>query len=101
MSTTEVRTERIGSTLLITIDRPQARNAVNAAVAAGLAAALDELDADAGLRVGVLTGAEGTFSAGMDRQPALRGESPEAEGRGFGGLTEAELTKQPLGAVEG
>jgi enoyl-CoA hydratase/carnithine racemase len=38
---TEVRTERIGGTLLITIDRPQARNAVNAAVAAGLAAALE------------------------------------------------------------
>src|SRR5215211_4416631 len=101
MSTTEVRTERIGSTLLITIDRPRARNAVNAAVAAGLAAALDELEADPGLRVGVLTGAEGTFSAGMDLKAALRGESPEVEGRGFGGLTEAELTKPLIAAVEG
>lgn len=109
MSTTEaspgasaaVRTERIGSTLLITIDRPQARNAVNAAVAAGLAAALDELEADPALRVGVLTGAEGTFSAGMDLKAALRGESPEIEGRGFGGLTETELTKPLIAAVEG
>ncbi|MEU0072940.1 crotonase/enoyl-CoA hydratase family protein [Streptomyces sp. NPDC006332] len=101
MSTTEVRTERIGSTLLITIDRPQARNAVNAAVAAGLAAALDELETDPELRVGVLTGAEGTFSAGMDLKAALRGESPEVEGRGFGGLTEAELTKPLIAAVEG
>ena len=62
-STTEVRTESIGSTLLITIDRPKARNAVDAAVAAGLSAALDHLEADPALRAGVLTGAQGTFSA--------------------------------------
>jgi enoyl-CoA hydratase len=101
MSTTEVRTERIGSTLLITIDRPQARNAVNAAVAAGLAAALDELESDRTLRAGVLTGAENTFSAGMDLKAALKGESPEIPGRGFGGLTEAELSKPLIAAVEG
>jgi enoyl-CoA hydratase len=97
----EVRTERVGSTLLITIDRPQARNAVDAAVAAGLAAALDELESDPTLRVGVLTGAENTFSAGMDLKAALKGESPEIPGRGFGGLTEAELTKPLIAAVEG
>jgi enoyl-CoA hydratase len=97
----EVRTERIGSTLLITIDRPQARNAVNAAVAAGLAAALDELEHDPTLRAGVLTGAENTFSAGMDLKAALKGESPEIPGRGFGGLTEAELSKPLIAAVEG
>ncbi len=98
---TEVRTERIGSTLLITIDRPEARNAVNAAVAAGLAAALDELENDPTLRAGVLTGAENTFSAGMDLKAALKGESPEIPGRGFGGLTEAELSKPLIAAVEG
>ncbi|WP_290058224.1 crotonase/enoyl-CoA hydratase family protein [Amycolatopsis solani] len=97
----EVRTERIGSTLLITIDRPQARNAVNAAVATRLAAALDELEADPTLRAGVLTGAENTFSAGMDLKAALKGESPEIPGRGFGGLTEAELAKPLIAAVEG
>ncbi|MGC7099573.1 crotonase/enoyl-CoA hydratase family protein [Amycolatopsis lurida] len=97
----EVRTERIGSTLLITIDRPRARNAVNAAVATGLAAALDELEADPALRAGVLTGADGTFSAGMDLKAALRGESPEIDGRGFGGLTEAEPAKPLIAAVEG
>ncbi|GAA2764201.1 hypothetical protein GCM10010103_32420 [Streptomyces paradoxus] len=48
-----VRTERIGSTLLITLDRPEARNAVNAATATALAAALDELEADPALRAGV------------------------------------------------
>ncbi|WP_372666870.1 crotonase/enoyl-CoA hydratase family protein [Amycolatopsis kentuckyensis] len=98
---TEVRTERIGSTLLITIDRPQARNAVNAAVAAQLAAALDELEADPALRAGVLTGADNTFSAGMDLKAALKGESPDIPGRGFGGLTEAELAKPLIAAVEG
>ncbi|MDI5980563.1 crotonase/enoyl-CoA hydratase family protein [Amycolatopsis magusensis] len=96
-----VRAERIGSALLITIDRPDARNAVNAAVATELAAALDELETDPALRAGVLTGAEGTFSAGMDLKAALRGESPEVAGRGFGGLTEAELTKPLIAAVEG
>ncbi|WP_326837278.1 crotonase/enoyl-CoA hydratase family protein [Amycolatopsis rhabdoformis] len=98
---TEVRTERIGTTLLITIDRPRARNAVNAAVATGLADALDTLESDPTLRAGVLTGAEGTFSAGMDLKAALAGESPEVPGRGFGGLTEAELTKPLIAAVEG
>ncbi|UOX89861.1 crotonase/enoyl-CoA hydratase family protein [Amycolatopsis sp. FBCC-B4732] len=97
----EVRTERIGGTLLITIDRPQARNAVNAAVATQLAAALDELEADPTLRAGVLTGAENTFSAGMDLKAALKGESPEIPGRGFGGLTDAELAKPLIAAVEG
>ncbi|MFI5612788.1 crotonase/enoyl-CoA hydratase family protein [Amycolatopsis sp. NPDC051903] len=98
---TEVRTERIGTTWLITIDRPQARNAVNAAVAAGLADALDTLEHDPALRAGVLTGAEGTFSAGMDLKAALTGESPEIRGRGFGGLTETRPAKPLLAAVEG
>jgi enoyl-CoA hydratase/carnithine racemase len=96
-----VRTERIGSTLLITLDRPEARNAVNAATATALAAALDELEADPALRVGVLTGEGGTFSAGMDLKAALRGESPEIEGRGFGGLTESRPDKPLIAAVEG
>ncbi|WP_030815399.1 crotonase/enoyl-CoA hydratase family protein [Streptomyces sp. NRRL S-337] len=100
-SNTEVRTETIGSSLLITIDRPKARNAVNAAVAAGLSAALDQLEADPALRAGVLTGAQGTFSAGMDLKAALAGESPEIPGRGFGGLTQARTTKPLIAAVEG
>jgi enoyl-CoA hydratase len=96
-----VRTERIGSTLLITLDRPEARNAVNAATATALAAALDALEADPTLRAGVLTGEGGTFSAGMDLKAALRGESPEVEGRGFGGLTESRPDKPLIAAVEG
>ncbi|QWF77255.1 crotonase/enoyl-CoA hydratase family protein [Amycolatopsis sp. CA-230715] len=101
MSTPEVRTEVIGSTLLVTIDRPTARNAIDAATAAGIAEALDRLESDVDLRAGVLTGADGTFSAGMDLKAALRGESPSIEGRGFGGLTEAETTKPLIAAVEG
>ncbi|MBW8706514.1 Carnitinyl-CoA dehydratase [Streptomyces sp. MBT84] len=101
MSTTDVRTQRAGTTLLITIDRPQARNSVNAAVATLLAKALDELEADPELRTGVLTGAGGTFSAGMDLKAALRGESPNVPGRGFGGVTEVERTKPLIAAVEG
>ncbi|MFD7438345.1 crotonase/enoyl-CoA hydratase family protein [Streptomyces sp. NPDC059861] len=101
MSTDDVRVQRLGSTLLITIDRPRARNAVNAAVAVGLAAALDELETEPGLRAGVLTGAGGTFSAGMDLKAALNGEPPAIPGRGFGGLTEAERTKPLIAAVEG
>ena len=101
MSTQEVRTETIGSALLITIDRPQARNAVNAAVAAGIAEAIDRLEADPALRVGVLTGAEATFSAGMDLKAALAGESPSIPGRGFGGLTQTATSKPLIAAVEG
>ncbi|MGW5480855.1 crotonase/enoyl-CoA hydratase family protein [Streptomyces sp. NPDC004008] len=101
MSTTDVRTHPAGTTLLITIDRPQARNSVNAEVATLLAKALDELETDPGLRAGVLTGADGTFSAGMDLKAALRGESPNIPGRGFGGVTEAERTKPLIAAVEG
>ncbi|MFG2480854.1 crotonase/enoyl-CoA hydratase family protein [Streptomyces fagopyri] len=101
MSSNGVRVQRVCSTLLVTIDRPRAHNAVNAAVAAALAAALDELEADTELRAGVLTGAKGTFSAGTDVEAALRGESPTIPGRGFGGVTEAERTKPLIAAVEG
>ncbi|MCX4579075.1 crotonase/enoyl-CoA hydratase family protein [Streptomyces sp. NBC_01571] len=101
MSSNGVRVQRVCSSLLVTIDRPRARNSVNAAVAAALAAALDELEADTGLRAGVLTGAKGTFSAGTDLKAALKGESPTIPGRGFGGLAEAGRTKPLIAAVEG
>ena len=97
----EVLVERRESVLVVTINRPEAKNAINGAVAAGIAAAIDELDADDELRVGVLTGAGGTFSAGMDLKAFLRGESPTVEGRGLGGLTEAPPRKPLIAAVEG
>ena len=83
-----VRLERDGRTLVVTLDRPQARNAIDLAMALEVAAALDELDADPGLTIGVLTGAGGTFSSGMDLKAFLAtGDRPEVEGRGLAGLT--------------
>jgi enoyl-CoA hydratase len=96
-----VLTERRGRILLITINRPDQRNAVNAAVAQGIAAALDELDADAGLSVGVLTGAGKGFCAGMDLKAFVAGERPHVEGRGFAGITQRSAEKPLIAAVEG
>jgi enoyl-CoA hydratase len=96
-----VLTETRDGVLVITINRPEAKNAVNGAVAAGIAAALDRLDAEDDLRVGVLTGAGGAFSAGMDLKAFLSGEVPIIEGRGLGGLTEAPPAKPLIAAIEG
>jgi enoyl-CoA hydratase len=87
--------------LVITIERPEASNAVNAAVAAGVAAALDELDGDDGLRAGVLTGAGGTFCAGMDLKAFVAGERPFHADRGFAGIVRRPPVKPIVAAVEG
>ena len=86
---------------VITINRPEARNAVNGAVAAGIAAAIDDLDARRDVRVLILTGAGGTFCAGMDLKGFLAGDNPAAGGRGFGGITERPPDKPVIAAVEG
>jgi enoyl-CoA hydratase len=86
--------------LIITINRPQAKNAVNAAVSRALADAMDRLDGDAGLSVGVLTGAGGSFCAGMDLKAFARGENVVVEGRGMG-FTERPPAKPLIAAVEG
>lgn len=86
---------------IITINRPEARNALNAGVARDVAAAIDELEASDELRVAVLTGAGGTFSSGMDLKAFLRGETPAIEGRGLCGITEAPPRKPLIAAVEG
>jgi enoyl-CoA hydratase len=96
-----VLSEHRGRVLLITINRPDQRNAVNAAVAQGIAAALDELDADGSLSVGVLTGAGKGFSAGMDLKAFVAGESPHAGDRGFAGITRRSSDKPLIAAVEG
>src|SRR6202041_3049919 len=93
--------ERRGHVQIITINRPEARNALDGAASRALAAAADELDADAGLRVGVLTGAGGTFCAGMDLKAWMRGDKPSIEGRGFGGITITPPRKPLIAAVEG
>jgi enoyl-CoA hydratase len=96
-----VSTARQDGVLVITIERPQARNAVNLAVAERIAAALDELDADASLRAGVLTGAGGSFCAGMDLKAFVAGESSHAGGRGFAGIVERPPVTPLIAAVEG
>jgi enoyl-CoA hydratase len=96
-----VAVERDGAVLTITIARPDKRNAVNGEVARGIAAALDQLDGDAGLRAGVLTGAGGSFSAGADLGAISRGESNAVEGRGFAGIVEQPPVTPLVAAVEG
>jgi enoyl-CoA hydratase len=96
-----VLTEVDGGVAVITINRPQARNAINGEVARGIAAALDALDEDKNVRVLILTGAGGTFSAGMDLKAFLAGDMPEVPGRGFGGIVERPPAKPLIAAVEG
>jgi enoyl-CoA hydratase len=96
-----VLSERRGRVLLITINRPEQRNAVNAAVAAGIAAALDELDSDPELSVGVLTGAGKGFCSGMDLKAFVTGDRPYAGNRGFAGITQRPADKPLIAAVEG
>ncbi|MBV9917761.1 MAG: crotonase/enoyl-CoA hydratase family protein [Solirubrobacterales bacterium] len=96
-----VLTERRQRILVITINRPDQRNAVNAAVAQGIGAALDDLDADAELSVGVLTGAGKGFCAGMDLKAFVAGEAPYAGDRGFAGITQRGAAKPLIAAIEG
>src|SRR5579859_5560243 len=96
-----VLTERRERVLLITINRPDQRNAVNAAVATGIAAALDELDEDAGLSLGVLTGAGKGFCAGMDLKAFAAGERQHVGDRGFAGITQRASSKPLIAAIEG
>lgn len=96
----EVLLERRGRILIVTINRPDARNAVNLAVSRQLADAMDELDDSADLSVGILTGAGGNFSAGMDLKAFAAGEIVAIEGRGLG-FTERPPVKPLIAAVEG
>ncbi|HEV7613681.1 MAG TPA: crotonase/enoyl-CoA hydratase family protein [Steroidobacteraceae bacterium] len=96
-----VQVEGRAATLIITIDRPQQRNAINRDTSYAIAAALDRLDAEPQLRVGILTGRGGNFCAGMDLKAFVSGERAELDGRGFGGLTERGPVKPLIAAVEG
>src|SRR4051812_25557103 len=96
-----VLTERRDNVLVITLNRPEARNAVNLQLAEGIAAGLDELDADDGLSVGVLTGTGGFFCAGMDLKAFVTGERPWVGDRGFAGIVQRASRKPLIAAVEG
>jgi len=96
-----VLTERRDGVLVITLNRPEVRNAVNAAVAAGVGHALEELDEDDALSVGVLTGAGGFFCAGMDLGAFVKGEVPWFGDRGFAGIAQRSSRKPLIAAIEG
>jgi enoyl-CoA hydratase len=99
--TSAVLTERRDGVLLITLNRPDARNAVNGALAQGVAAALDDLDAFEDVSVGVLTGAGQGFSSGMDLKAFTTGERPWVDDRGFAGITRRAAEKPLIAAIEG
>jgi len=96
-----VLTEVKGPVLVITLNRPDARNSVNRSVAEAIAGALDRLDEDGDLAVGVLTGAGKGFSAGMDLKAFATGEFPVVPGRGFAGIVQQGSRKPLIAAVEG
>ena len=99
--TEPVLTEVTDGVGVLTLNRPEAKNAVDLATTEALAAALDDFEARDDVAVLVLTGAGGTFCAGMDLKAFARGERPRIEGRGFAGLTEAPPAKPLIAAVEG
>jgi enoyl-CoA hydratase len=96
--TTSVVDEHI---LVVTLDRPESRNAVNDEVARQVADAMDLLDGTPSLRVGVLTGAGRGFCAGLDLKAFLDGEVGEHPEYGFAGLTSRPPRKPLIAAVEG
>ena len=97
----EVLTEVRDGVLIVTLNRPEAKNAATKLLSELVAAAMDRLDGEDDLRVGIITGAGGTFCSGMDLKGFLRGETPFVAGRGFAGLTEAPPKKPLIAAVNG
>ena len=95
--------EVIGNVAVMTINRPEARNAVSAEVANGIEAAIDKLEADDDVWVGVITGSGPVFCAGADLKAIAAGRAAEistARG-GFAGITARERTKPIIAAVDG
>src|SRR3984885_10729916 len=85
----------------ITINRPEARNAINGAVRTGITEAIAELDGRDDLAIAILTGAGGTFCAGMDLKAFLAGELSGEPGRGMAGLAPGQPRKPVIAAIEG
>ena len=97
----DVLVTREGPVLIVTINRPAMRNALDRAASEAIARAMDELDADPTLTLGILTGAGGHFCAGMDLKAFLRGERVELPGRGLAGICETPPRKPLIAAIEG
>lgn len=96
-----ILTERRDHVLVITINRPEAKNAFDSESAKALEAAADLLDNEDALFVGVVTGAGGTFSAGADLKAAARGERGATSRRGGFGFFGTPPRKPVIAAVEG
>ncbi|TEA80089.1 crotonase/enoyl-CoA hydratase family protein [Allopusillimonas ginsengisoli] len=97
-----VQTEVKEGVLIITLNRPQAKNAINYETAQALLAVFEEFDARDDIVLGILTGADGTFCSGMDLKAfAQSGQRPYAGDRGFAGLCEKPPAKPLIAAVEG
>jgi enoyl-CoA hydratase len=98
-----VRVERDGPVTVVTIDRPERRNAVDGPAADALASAFREFDRDPGASVAVLTGAGGAFCAGADLKALAAGDPLRVAGDGDGpmGPTRLRLAKPVLAAIEG
>jgi enoyl-CoA hydratase len=97
----QLTTERRGEALLIRFNRPAARNAINLAQAHRLSAAMDLLDDDDALRVGIISGDGKAFSAGTDLKGVARGEPPIVAPRGYYGMLAKPSAKPLIAAVEG
>lgn len=93
--------ERHGRVLVLTLNRPEVRNAIDTETAWAISNALDLLDSDSQLSAAVVTGAGGTFCAGMDLKAFLAGEKPSVGARGFAGFVEQPPAKPVVAAVEG
>jgi enoyl-CoA hydratase len=98
---TDLLVEERGRVLVLTMNRPEAKNAMSMAMAHQIADALEMFDSRPDLSVAVITGAGGTFCAGMDLKGFARGERPVVEGRGFAGLVQQPPRKPLIAAVEG
>ncbi|WP_404850445.1 crotonase/enoyl-CoA hydratase family protein [Dietzia kunjamensis] len=97
-----VLTEVRGDVLVITLNRPEAKNSINHELAVALARAFELLDETAGVRAGVLTGAGTDFCAGMDLKAFASGAPlPEVNGKGLAGLGKSAPRKPLVAAVEG
>jgi enoyl-CoA hydratase/carnithine racemase len=100
----EVMRERRGNVEILTINRPEARNAINGAVSLAMSTVMDELATDPDCWVVVITGSgDKAFSAGMDLKAFSSGEGGDIIGAsgGFGGLTQREFSKPIIAAVNG
>ncbi len=97
----EVTTDIQDGVIIVTLNRPEAKNAMNKAAAEGIRAAMQQLDDDNSLNAGIITGAGGTFCSGMDLKGFLKGESPMVDGYGFGGICQKGPEKPLIAAIEG